>query len=156
NTVRALFNLAGQCALPKLDIASSAVCANVGVACGPNRNSDPWICEDVKNLTSSQNGLSLADPVGIKILELQGIWKINGVQVDINDSSQNQGAWIISRNGRRAVLDVSKGVSIGDDPITTGTQVSTKLQVGAAVISAPEHDLPPWAKTGHESSRVIV
>jgi hypothetical protein len=156
NTMHALFNLVGQCAIPKPSLIANQVCANVGGACGPTRNSDPVVCESAQNLARSNNGLSLKDPPGIRILRLQGIWKINGQAVDINNTAQNQGAWTISRNGHRAVLDVSKNVTIGDDPISTGTDVAAKLQVGADVISAPETALPAWAKTGQESSRQIV
>ena len=139
NTMFALFKLVGECALPRLNLQPAEVCANVGGACVPARNSDPVVCQATQNLARAQNGMSLQDPIGIKILKLQGNWKISGQQIDINDPSQNHGAWVISRNGRRAVLDVSKGVNIGDELITTGTQVSTRLQVGATVISsAPE------------------
>jgi hypothetical protein len=156
NTMAALFQLVGECALPRLNLQPGEVCANVNGACVPERNSDPVVCQAAQNLARAKNGMSLQDPVGIRILKLQGNWKLNGQQIDINDPSQNQGAWLISRNGRRAVLDVSKGVTMGDDSITTGTQVSTRLQVGATVISAPEAVLPAWAKMGQESSRQIV
>jgi len=156
NTMGALFNLVGACALPRLDLQPADVCANVAGACVPDRNSDPVVCQSAQNLARSENGLSLKDPVGVRMIKLEGIWKINGQQVDINNLNQNLGAWVISHNGRRAVLDVSKGVTIGDDVITTGTQVSTRLLLGAEAISAPEDVLPTWARTGQESSRRIV
>jgi len=156
NTLGALFNLVGRCSINRPDLATNAVCANVGGACGPDRNSDPRVCESSQTLARTGNGLSLADPVGIRITSLEGIWKINGEQVDINDTLQNQAAWTTSRSGRRAILDVTKGVTIGDELITTGAQIATKLIVGADVISAPENALPAWAKTGQESSRIIV
>jgi hypothetical protein len=156
NAMFALFKLVGDCALPRLNLQPADVCANIGGACVPGRNSDPVICQATQNLARAKNGMSLQDPVGIQILKLQGNWKINGQQIDITDPRQNQGAWVISRNGRRAVLDVSKGITMGDESITTGTQVATRLQVGASVISAPEAALPAWAKMGQESSRQIV
>jgi hypothetical protein len=149
NTMNALFNLVAECAIPKPG-DSSDVCGAVGGACGPGRNSDPVICKASQDLARSSRALSLLDPVGIKITRLRGIWKINNQQVDINDPIDNQGAWIVSRNGRRAVLDVTKGVTIGDEIITTGTQVATALEVSADVISAPENAIPTWARTGQE------
>jgi hypothetical protein len=98
--------------------------------------------------------MCLDDPVGIRILSLEGIWKRNGAQIDINDPGQSGSYWKISRNGRRGVLTVA-GLTIGDDPIESGAQVANQLVVGAKVISAPEKDLPEWARTGQESSRVI-
>ncbi len=154
NTVRALFGLVEPCAIARRDIPATAVCGMV--ACVPGRNSDPVICQASQNLARNLNGLSLQDPVGIRIMRLVGTWKINGQDIgDINDPAQNQGAWVISRNGRRAVLEVGKGVTIADTVITSGAQVAAQLQVGADVISVPESALPDWAKTGEESSRLI-
>ncbi len=154
NTMGALFGLVEPCAIARRDIPASAVCGMV--ACVPGRNSDPIICQASQNLARNLNGLSLQDPVGIQIKRLVGTWKIDGQEIgDINDPDRNQGAWVISRNGRRAVLEVSKGVTIGDTVITSGAQVAAQLQVGADVISAPESVLPDWAKTGEESSRLI-
>jgi hypothetical protein len=153
NTAGALFNLVDKCAIQRNGIPASSVCGAVGGACGPSRNSDPVICQASQNTVRSSRAMSLADPVGIKIKELIGTWEINGVPVDINDLNDSQGAWVISRNGRRAVLDVTKGVTIGGFPITSGAQVSNELNVEADVISAPESSLPPWAKTGQELMR---
>jgi hypothetical protein len=124
-----------------------------GCSCGPGRNSDPVICQAAQNTARSSRAISLVDPVGIRIKKLTGSWEIGGVAVDINDFSSNQGIWVISRNGRRAVLDLTKGVTLGSSAITSGAQVSNELQVEAAVISAPEISLPDWAKTGQESMR---
>jgi hypothetical protein len=154
NTMSALFNLVDKCAIQKVGIPSSAVCASVGGACGSGRNSDPVICQASQDLVRSSRALSLVDPVGIKIKELIGIWEIDGSQVDINDPSDNQAAWVISRNGRRAVLDVTKGVTLGGLAIESGAQVSNQLQVEADVVSALESSLPEWAKTGQESMRI--
>lgn len=153
NTASALFNLVDKCAIQRVGIPSSVVCGNVGGACGPGRNSDPRICQASQNTVRSSRAISLVDPVGIRIKELTGNWEISGVAVDINDSSSNQGAWVISRNGRRAVLDLTEGVMLGGSAITSGAQVSNELQVEADVISAPESSLPDWAKTGQEFMR---
>ncbi|ARV57428.1 hypothetical protein BZZ01_01195 [Nostocales cyanobacterium HT-58-2] len=154
NTVGALFGLVEPCAISRLDIPAAAVCGKV--SCVPGRNSDPAICQEAQNAARASLGLSLQDPVGIKIQGLEGIWRIGGQAIDINDPSENQGAWIISRNGRRAVLDVSKGVTIENTPITSGAQVAAKLAVGADVILAPEAVLPEWAQTGEESSSRLL
>jgi hypothetical protein len=156
SSMGALVNLVGYCAVAKTNTAANSVCGTLGGFCVPNRNSDPRICEAIQGLARAKSALSLQDPVGIRIFQLQGIWKIKGQQVDINDLQGNKGAWVISRNGRRAVLAVTKGLSIGDEPITSGAQVAAKLLVDAAVVSAPETGLPAWAKTGQESTRAIV
>jgi hypothetical protein len=151
NTLGALFNLVGQCAVKRPALSPDAVCDAVGNACGSGRNSDPRVCEGAQGLALGGNGETLADPVGVRILKLEGIWKIDGQQVDINDPTRNRGAWLVTRNGRRAVLDVTTGVTMVDDPIRTGTQVSAALSVGVVVLSAPEGDLPEWARTGQEA-----
>lgn len=155
NSLSALFGLVGPCAIEKANMAAGAVCGTLGNACAPGRNSDPNICEAAQSSVRQKRGLSLADPVGIRILRLTGIWKINGKQIDINDQTQNKGAWTISPSGRRAVLKVVPGLTMGDDPITTGAQVATKVEVGAAVISAAEVDLPQWSRVGQETSRAL-
>lgn len=151
NTVFALFSLVDQCAIARTDIPSGSVCGTV--SCLPGRNSDPVICQASQNTVRSSRAISLVDSVGIKIKQLLGGWEIGGVSVNMNDTMDNQGAWIVSRNSRRAVLDVTKGVTLGGSPITSGAQVSNELQVDADVISAPESSLPDWAKTGQESMR---
>ena len=98
-------------------------------------------------------GITLADPTGIRIAKMRGVWKINGEVIDINNSATNQGAWTLSRNGRRAVLKVGSGLALGDDPIVTGAQVSRVLVVGANLLDAPENALPIWARTGNEGTR---
>jgi hypothetical protein len=155
NTLGALFGLVSECARARPGTDPGAACADAGGACVPDRNSDPVVCQACQALAQSGRALSLEDPVGVRILRLRGIWKIAGRPVDLNDPGSNGGAWTISRNGRRAVLDVSLGVTLGDDPITSGAQVSTELLVAADVISAPEASLPAWARTGHESTRRI-
>lgn len=156
NTLGALFGLVGECAIVRPGLESGAVCGNLGNACVPGRNSDPAICAAVQNLARTGNGLTLSDPVGVRILRLEGIWKLGGQAFDINDPAANRGTWTVSRNGRRGVLNVAEGLTIGDAPITNGTQVSAKLRVGASVLSVPESLLPPWARTGQESSRMIT
>jgi hypothetical protein len=152
NTLGALFNLLGHCGVGKPQIPMGAVCDDVGQFCGAGRNSDPVVCAAAQGLRRNNQGFSLTDPAGIRILRLDGIWKLNGQQVDINNSP----AWSISRGGRRAVLQVSPQLTMGDDAITSGTQVSTRLKVGAEVVSVDEDLLPEWAKTGQESTRRLT
>ena len=156
NTLSALFNLVGECAI-LLPGSTTSACSNASSgACGPDRNSDPKVCTAAQELRRDNQVVALEDAAGIRILELGGIWKLDGQQIDINDAAQSQGVWQITRNGRRAILNVTPTLTLGDDPITTGTQVSRVLRVGARVVSAPEADVPPWARTGQESSRQIV
>jgi hypothetical protein len=116
----------------------------------PSRNSDPSICTAVQALARSGNSFTFVEPLGITILELKGIWKLRGTQIDINASQ----FWRIERNGRRATLAVPEGLTIVDDPIETGTEAAAKLSVGAAVQFASDAILPEWARMGQESSRI--
>ena len=116
NTMGALFNLVGVCGIEMAALEPAAVCGAVGGACGDGRNSDPRISLAVQNLARRKNGLSLADPVGIQINNLGGIWKVDGQEVDINDAAANRGVWTVSRNGRRGVLDLTRGQVTLNDP----------------------------------------
>lgn len=156
NTLGALFDLVGNCAVPKAGLPADGVCGSPGVACVPDRNSDPAVCQAAQTLARGKNGISLQDPAGIRILELSGIWRLNGKQIDINDSASNKGIWAITRGGSRAVLRVAKGLTIGADPIAFGAQVARLLKVGATVIAASETSLPEWSRMGQESSRVLA
>lgn len=156
NTMGALFLLVGECGIAKPSVLPTAVCGTLGGACVPGRSSDPVICQACQGLAQNKNAFSLQDPVGVRILRLNGIWKINGQQIDVNDPDSNRGAFKITRNGRRAEVKVVKGLTIGDDEITTGTQVSTLLEVGATVITAAEADLPVWARVGQEASPALA
>ncbi len=151
NTMGALFNLLDKCGISRPGVAADTVCSIVGGACGPGRNSDPRICSAAQTLARNAQGLSLSDPVGINIVELRGIWRISGRQIDINDSTTNGNLWSISRGGRRAVLNIVDGLTLDGDLITSGAQVSQSLFVDAKVISAPETSLPDWAKIGQEA-----
>lgn len=146
NNLHALFDLTGDCAIARPERDTSSICAMGN--CEPARNSDPNVCQAVQLIACAKNGLSLQDPVGVRITDLTGIWKVDGRQVDINDPADNGGVWTVSRNGRRGVLELSKNVTMGDDPITSGAQIATALEVAADVIYAPMTFLPVWAKSG--------
>jgi hypothetical protein len=152
NTLGALFNLLGHCGIEDLAVPANAVCDQVGEFCGPNRNSDPVVCLAAQTLRRNRQAFSLTDPAGVRMLRLDGIWKFDGQQIDINAHPR----WSITRGGRRAVLDVSPRLTMGDDPVTSGAQVSTRLKVGAEVVSVGEDRLPEWAKTGQESTRRVT
>ena len=156
NSARALFGLLEQCAIPKANLHPGAVCASVGGACVPGRNSDPSVCSAVQAVAREKKSLTLKDPVGINLLSLEGIWKVNNKQIDVNDPAANKGVWTLSRGNRRGVLKVIAGLTVDDEPITSGFQVSTHLKVGATVIAASEAVLPEWSRMGKESSRQLV
>ena len=78
NTLGALFNLCGPSAVPKPTIPVGSVCATLGNFCGPARNSDPSIAAAIQTLARAQRGISFADPVGIVLENLGGIWRIGG------------------------------------------------------------------------------
>jgi len=156
NTLNALFNLVGECAV-LLPGSPVSACENASPgACGPDRNSDPKVCTAAQEVRRADRVLTLADPAGIRVIELGGNWKFDGQQIDINDAGEHHDVWKISRNGRRATLNVTPLLTLDDDPIVSGTQVSRVLRVGAQVVSALETDVPAWARTGQESSRQIV
>lgn len=145
NTMGALFGLATQCAVPNPGIPAedqcAAVCQPGSCACGPNRSSDPQICTAAQSEARLPRFISLQDPVGVQIFQLNGTWRLNGNQIDINDPANNQGVWRVDRNGRRGVLEVSDTLTLNNSEIETGAQVSKELSVGALVLSAPENDL---------------
>ena len=151
NTLGALFNLVGPGAVTNLNVDASQICATLGNFCGPDRNSDPNIATGVQNIARAKRGLALRDPVGVEIVRLTGVWKRNGTEIDINNPAQSQ-IWSVTRTGRRAVLKNVAGLTVDDDPITSGSQVAARLSVRAVVVSAPESDLPEWSRVGQESS----
>jgi len=105
NSIPALFGLAAFCGIDKPGLPSDQVCANVGGACVPGRQSDPQICANCQDLVRADRSFSLIDPIGIFLDRMSGIWEIDGTQVDINDPAH--GRWTISRNGRRGTLQVA-------------------------------------------------
>ena len=153
NTLGALFNLGGRAAIPKPNLPVGSVCASLGNFCGPARNSDPSIAAAVQTLARASRGISFADPVGIVIERLGGIWRIDTTQIDVNDPAANQGAWTITRGGRRAVLKVVPGLLLDDVKIESGAQVAAVLSVVARAVSAAEVDLPAWSRVGQEQSQ---
>ena len=155
NTLGALFNLAKQCSEPNPSIPSTGQCAAVGGACGPSRNSDPRICTRAQDVARIPRALSLQDPVGVVILRLNGTWRLDGNEFDINDPSVNQGIWKISRNGRRATFKQADKLTVDNDPIVSGAQLSRLLDVGAQVISAKPNDLLPQLAAGTFSTRQV-
>jgi hypothetical protein len=153
NTLGALFALLAECAVPNTRIDASEVCGAVSGACVPGRSSDPAVCQAVQELARQKMGFTLADPAGIQILRLGGIWKMDGEQIDVGAHPE---IWKISRNGRRAVLKVPAALTLGDDAIPDGAAVARKLTVGAKVVFLPDADLPSWARAGQESSRMLT
>jgi hypothetical protein len=152
NTLDALFNLLTECGVLKTQGTPEGTCSVVGNACGPNRNSDPTICTLSQKAVRANAGYTLRDPAGVRFLRLDGVWKINNTVVGINDPANNQGVWVVSRNGRRAVLTIPTGLTLDDKPLVTGAQVSRLLQVAADLLSASNASLPDWARISAESS----
>ena len=151
NTLGALFNLVGRCGVARPDLLASAVCANVGGACGPGRNSDPTVCEAAQSLARIAFGLTLKDPAGVAIRRLAGSWTLDGQAIDMNDPDADHGCWTVTRGGRRAVLEVPPGLRLNNQTIDSGALVADHLFVGADAIAAPDAALPAFARTGAES-----
>lgn len=152
NTLGALFNLLAACSVPRTQGSPENTCSLVGPACGPARSSDPALCAAAQRSVRGNSGLSLRDPAGVQIVKLDGIWKIGNNDIDINDPTQNQGSWAVSRNGRRAVLTIVAGLTVDGNSVITGAQVARKLKVTADLYAAPNTALPAWARSGVESS----
>ncbi|MEX0329334.1 MAG: hypothetical protein AB3N07_11480 [Ruegeria sp.] len=153
NSIPALFGLAAFCGIEKAGLPASEVCANVGGACVPGRQSDPQICTACQQQVRAARSFSLIDPIGIFIQRLSGNWTVGGNQIDINDQSAADPRWIVSRNGRRGTLRVGGGdeLRLDGDPVESGSQVADKLFVAATVAIAADADLPEWARTGKEN-----
>ncbi len=149
----ALFNLLRACGIRQSNIDVDAVCGNVGGACGSGRHSDPRVCAAAQTQARNDNALSLVDPAGIVITELGGAWRLDGQDLDINNPQSNHGIWEVSRGGHRAILNVRDGLTLDDDPVASGAQVSNSLDVAANVVITNEVNLPEWAKTGKEHLR---
>lgn len=153
NTLGALFNLVTECGVRQAQGSPEDTCALVGGgACGPGRSSDPNVCAEAQRAVRNNIAMTLKDPAGIRIIRLEGAWRIGGQEVDINDPTTNQEAWVVSRNGRRGVLTVVNGLTLDGSPLITGAQVSRKLRVAADLWAAPENALPAWARRGNEST----
>ena len=150
NTMSALFKLVTECSVEKTQGGPEDTCGLVGAACGVGRSSDPRICSESQAAVRAGYGMTLKDSAGIRIIRLDGIWKVNGQTVDINDQTQNQGVWSVSRNDRRATLDLTQGVQLNGAQVTTGAEVSNVLIVGSDILAAPEMALPYWAGKGNE------
>lgn len=155
NSIPALFGLAAFCGIEKDGLPASEVCANVGGACVPGRQSDPQICTACQQQVRGESSFSLVDPIGIFIQSLSGLWTVDGQQIDINNAAAADPRWVVSRNGRRGTLQVGGAgeLRLDGDRIETGSQVADKLFVAATVAIAADADLPDWAQTGKEFLR---
>ncbi|MGL6096239.1 MAG: hypothetical protein ACRC7O_10650 [Fimbriiglobus sp.] len=151
NTLGALFNLLAACGVPRANGTPQDTCGLVGGACGPGRSSDPNVCAAAQQAVRDGFGFTLRDPGGVRIVTLQGVWKVGNTVIDVNDEATNQGVWKVSRNGRRGVLTVVPGLKLDEEAVATGAQVSKKLRVTADLLAAPNAALPDWARIGAES-----
>jgi hypothetical protein len=152
NTLSALFNLVATCGVVKNQGTPENTCSLVGGACGPGRASDPAVCAEAQRAVRAGVGFTLSDPAGVRILKLEGVWRINTTTIDINNPAQNQGTWVVSRGGRRGVLTLVPGLTLDGQAIVTGAQVSHKLRVASHLLAAPNAALPDWARIGIEST----
>ena len=155
NTMGALFNLVTECSVKKAQGNPEDTCSLVGGACGAGRSSDPRICSAAQKAVRANYGITLKDSAGIRIINLDGRWQVDGRTVDINNEVENQGIWSVSRNGRRATLNLEQNVTLEGHSVTTGAQVARLLVVGSDILATPETALPDWAKKGNEGIRGI-
>lgn len=156
STLSALFRLVDVAAIPNLNVQPGAICSSLAGNCVPERNSDPNIAAAVQALARNDRSLTLADPVGIEIASLAGIWRVGGQIIDINDREANTGLWKVTRGGRRGELAVPANLLLDDAPIGSGAQVAAALRVKASVVSAANADLPDWARVGQEGSQRLA
>lgn len=152
NTLNALFNLLAACSVRRMQGTPENTCSLVEPACGPSRSSDPALCATAQRSVRAGMALSLRDPVGVRIVKLEGMWKIANDDIDINDPAQNRGIWIVSRNRQRAELSIVDGLTVDGELVITGAQVARKVKVASDLLAAPDTALPEWARTGRESS----
>lgn len=96
NTLGALFNLVTECGVRKTQGTPENTCALVGGACGPGRSSDPAVCAQSQRAVREGLGFTLRDPAGVRIVSLEGVWRIGNAQINVNDPNQNQGVWTVS------------------------------------------------------------
>jgi hypothetical protein len=152
NTLPFLFELVSQCSVPRPQIRPPEVCGTHGINCVPSRSSDPNVCVAAQNQALMGRALSLRDPSRIRILELQGIWRLNGAQINVNagavsgdpgpgGASRTPDIWTLSRGGQRGVLRNLPGLTLDGSPITSGAQVARKVQVGADIWVVPTSSL---------------
>lgn len=158
NTLGALTALLGDCGIVRDQVAADAVCTLVSPqgSCVPGRNSDPNVCTAAQGLARQGRSFTLVDPAGIEILSLGGLWKLSGEQVSLDTDDPDapgHGLWRITHGGRRAVLEVPPELTLIDDPVESGAQVATQVQVGSTVLHAADADLPLAARTGFEHLR---
>jgi len=156
STLSALFRLVDVAAIPNPKVQPGAICTTLAGNCVPERNSDPNIAAAVQSLARNDRSLTLADPVGIEVASLAGIWRVGGHIIDINDREANAGLWKVTRGGRRAELTVPADLLLDDVPIGSGAQVAAALRVKASIVSAANVDLPDWARVGQERSQRLA
>lgn len=156
NSLVALFGLVDAAAIPNPSVPVAAICSALGRNCVQTRNSDPSIAAAVQSAARGGSSLTLADPVGIEIARLSGIWRIGDNEIDVNDPSSNSGVWKVTRGGRRGELRVVSGLRLDDSPVTSGAQVAAALRVKASVLVAADADLPEWARLGQEGSQRLL
>lgn len=155
NTLGALTGLLGDCGIVRDEVSADAVCDLVSSAgsCVPGRNSDPNVCTAAQGLSRLGHSFTLADPGGIHIRGIGGLWKLDGEQIVLDDSGADHGLWTVTHGGRRAVLEVPPGLTQGDDPVRSGAQVATQVEVASTVLHAPDALLPVDARAGNEFLR---
>jgi hypothetical protein len=155
STLGALFRLVDVAAIPNTAVPASAICGQLVGNCVPGRNSDPNIAAAVQGLARNDQSLTLADPTGIEIASLVGVWRQGEQIIDINAGGANS-VWTVTRGGKRGELTVHSDLLLDDAPITSGAQVAAALRVKSTVITAANLDLPEWARAGREGSTRLM
>lgn len=151
NTLGALFHLLTECGVPRSQGTVQQTCGAVGGACGDGRSSDPNVCARAQQAARDKVGFTLKDPAGVRIVRLEGEWRIGNAVIDVNDPATNQGVWTLGRGGRRGELKIVPGLKIDGEAIATGAQVARKLRVTADLLAAGNAALPDWARISAES-----
>jgi hypothetical protein len=147
NSLNAEMHLAGGASVPRIGIDGTAITNAHQLVCAtgygnPNRASDPQIGKAVNDLTGRGLSVSLAEPVGLYIADMDESRFRGPEQADVT------GAWRVMRGDRdsrrilRAVYEPQTGRPVADlqidgQNIQYGGQVADAVQLELTAIARP-------------------
>ena len=162
NSLSAEIFLAGQATVLREEGNGDAItdqnqlihCSKYG---NPGRNSDPHIGSEVNKLVRQRHPISLGNPVGLYIQDIEDSdWDRFDTNIDVDPKT----LWTVKRGRKRqgnenmdyilhAVFEVPKDASytledftIDEDPIKYGSQIAEILKIGLAGVALPQKSTP--------------